>query len=334
MDAGLHLALAAWVHARSGGQGFLACPELPVPLQLVDLSAPGSMTDLGRAWEFAQLTNGDVRRGQPARSAAVHPPLWVRHRQLLQRMQFATRSWSAAEEDQLRAARAVLFSDGPGGFPVPSPAFTLYQEYRSVHDDLQAQGAPPEELTALLAEWLVVGHKAAVEAALSTVSRLASRSTLPTAERQRLMLADELLPASADGSYAATTFTPLSAVDPGTWLAARVSLDDLDAALPGDLPRAAWDGWRTNRRGHLDLRFVALELHRAWFSAEQYAASDWRVPDGVSASAGDGVHGEVPAHAVRAYLVEVTGSALPGRTVDPPPAPDPYRPADRLRVRA
>ncbi|WP_198671708.1 hypothetical protein, partial [Desertihabitans aurantiacus] len=25
---------------------------------------------------------------------------------------------------------------------------------------------------------------------------------------------------------------------------------------------------------------------------------------------------------------------LPGRTVDPPPAPDPYRPADRLRVRA
>ncbi|MVA76682.1 hypothetical protein GC722_11705 [Auraticoccus sp. F435] len=326
MQSGLHVALAAWVHSQAGSPGFLACPELPVPLQLVDFAAPTSMDDLNRAWEFAELTNGELRLGSPARTAGPEGPLWTRHRRLLERMEFATRSWSDSEDAEFAAARAVLFTDGQGGFPVPSPTFTRYQEYRGLHTTLLEQGAGPEELTALLAEWVVSGHKAAVESALATVLRLGLRSSRPVAERERAALHEDLLPTTADHRWAPTGFTPLSAVDRSTWLEGRASLEELDRALPPETPREVWESWRANRVGEVRLRFVALSLHRSWFSVEQYAAQDWRLPDQTLASAGDGRTGPVPAYATTAYLVEVVDLAVAPRVEEPAPAPDPVRP--------
>ncbi|SDD29241.1 hypothetical protein [Auraticoccus monumenti] len=326
MQSGLHVALAAWVHSQVAGEGFLACPELPVPLVLADFASPRSMTDLQRAWEFAQLTNGEVGLGAPARVAGAGGPLWSRHRRLLERMEFATRSWSELEDAELAAARAVLFTDGQGGFPVPSATFNRYQEYRALHTTMLEQGAGAAELTAVLAEWVVAGDKAAVESALATVLRLGLRSTRAVAERERLALHEDLLPTTADHSFAPTGFTPLSAVDPTTWLEGRATLDELDRALPPEAPRDTWDAWWANRVGEVRLRFVVLSLHRSWFTVEQYAARDWRLRDGEQASAGDGRAGSVPAYAARAYLVEVVELAVASRVVEPAPAPPPGRP--------
>ena len=325
MDAGLHIGIAAWIHAQGDTRGFAVSPALPIAMSVGDLQVATTMHDVVRAWEFAQLANGEVREGRPLDGSAS--PLWARHHRLLSEMDFAARAWDADEQAELDAALAVLFLPGP--FPEPTPGYLLYEEYRKAHLDLEQTSASPADIAAVLALWVIAGRKIEVETAHATISRLMQRSSRPIAESERLMLHPDLLLSSPSGGYAPTTATPVSAADESTWLHGQASVDELDRAVADSPARGQWTAWRANRQGAIRFRFVALTLHRSWFTPSLYERRDWRLADGAIASAGDGVAGPVPAFADRMYLARVESMQLSGGDTGPRPG----EPADGRPIR-
>ncbi|MFD2091137.1 hypothetical protein [Blastococcus deserti] len=334
---GLHIGLAAWIAARREGDGFPAWPALPLETRLVDLEALQTVHDLARAAEFARMVNFLPQKGAYADPFGGTQPLWGLHRDLLGRMVFAVRAWTAAEDEQWRAARRILWEEGPDGSPRMTSAFRLYDELRLAYQQLVEAGAGAAELTVAHAAWTATGHKLEVEAALATINRLARRSSLPQAENERLSLEPDRLPATTDGSYAVTTFSPVSAVRVETWLTAEATLDELEAAVGDAQPRAKWTAWRSVRTGAVRFRYAVLDLHRAWFTGTLYRADDWRLGDGSVAAAGDGAGGQIPAYVRSVYLVSLEEV----RTGPKPPLPDPRPPpfprfpvvVDRVRPR-
>ena len=75
MDAGLHIGIAAWIHAQGDTRGFAVSPALPIAMSVGDLQVATTMHDVVRAWEFAQLANGELREGRPLDGSAS--PLWA-----------------------------------------------------------------------------------------------------------------------------------------------------------------------------------------------------------------------------------------------------------------
>lgn len=317
MPDGLHVGLAAWIDAQRAAGGFTTWPALPFGTRLLNVEAVRTMGDLSWAAEFARMVNFTPYKGRYAEPFAGSRPLWETHRDLLSRMVFAIRTWSAEEDREWAAARSALYETGPGGFPVMTPAFQLYDELRIAYRELAEAGADPAHLAAAYAAWATAGRRAEIDAALATIGRLARRSSLPQAEAERLALTPELLPATADGSYAATSFAPMSAVRDTSWLHAEASLDELAEALGEAEPKAKWTAWRAARTGSVQFRYAVLDIHRPWFTRTLYEADDWRLAGDAAASAGDGLTGELPAYVRSVYLVRVDDL----KTDAKPPAP-------------
>ena len=319
MQDGLHVGLAAWVGKQRVEDDFVVWPALPLPAELDGIEKVATMVDLARVAEFAQLVNFVPRNGTYATPFNAAQRLWVVHRDLLQRMAFAMRTWTAAENTEWNRAVSRLYETGGGESPRMTREYRRYEECRVAYTDLLASGATPEELTQAYAEWAVNG-KVEIEAALATVSRLAQRSTAPQAAEQQTLLDPAFLPSTSDGSYAATEFAPLSATRPKTWLAAKVTFNDLELAIGSRGPKEKWSAWRNTRSGTVGFRFVALDLRRSWFSQGIYEADDWRL-SGEPVSFGDGIHGQLPAYVSSVYLVIVDEVR-----VDPRPKINPESP--------
>lgn len=318
---GLHIGLAAWIAARRDSDDFPAWPALPFEARLVDLEALQTVQDLARAAEFARMVNFTPRKSTYAEPFATSRPLWRLHHEVLGRMVFAVRAWTAMEDEQWRAARARLWEEGTAGTPRMTAAFRLYEELRLAYQVLVDAGAGPSELAVAHAAWTAIGQKLEVEAALATINRLARRSSLPQAEAERLSLEPDRLPATVDGSYAATTFSPLSAVRDETWLQAEATLDELAAAVGDTEPREKWTAWRSARTGSVRFRYAVLDVHRAWFTGSLYQADDWRFDDESVASRGDGADGQIPAYVRSVYLVSLEDVRTGPRPLPPPPPP-------------
>jgi hypothetical protein len=315
--------VAAWVNAQRGSDAFATWPAMPLPTELTVLETVQTMADLARAAEFARMVNFTPRKGKYAEPFTGKSPLWETHRRLLGRMLFAIRPWTAEEDAQFSAARAKLYVEGANGFPTMTPAFKLYDELRIAYDSLVAAGAGSAELAAAHAAWTLSGHKVEIEAALATVNRLARRSSVVEAEAERLALEPDRLLSTVDGSYAATTFSPLSAVREDAWLRAEATFDELDQAVGDAEPRGKWTAWRAARTGSLRFAYTALDLHRPWFTQTLYEADDWRFSDQSVAANGDGVGGEIPAYVRSVYVARVedirTDSTAPSEAGATPP---------------
>jgi hypothetical protein len=330
MPDGLQVGIAAWMGGRRGTDDFVVWPAMPVPASLNGIEAVASMSDLARAAEFAYLVNFVPRKGHYAEPFGPDGSLWEIHRNLLQRMSFAARTWTDEEEAERNAASARLYEQGPDG-PRMTRAYQRYEECRAAYKDLQTSRADPDELAKAFAEWVVNG-KVEIEVAIDTLARLAQRSSLPLADEQKARLDPTLLAASADGSYAVTEFAPLTAVRSETWLSVEVTFNDLEQAI-GVGPREKWAAWRANRagaEGTVRFRFAALDLRRSWFSQTIYAADDWRI-DGEPISIGDGINGRLPAVVSSVYMAIVDEiksiprpKPEPGRS--PPMVVPPHKP--------
>lgn len=302
---GLHVGLAAWITMQRASEGFVTWPAIPFSTELTTLESSLTMANLKRVEEFARLVNFCPQKGQYAEPFSQSRLLWEVHRGLLESMEFALRPWTEAEDASWKSAKNILYETDSGGREAVSNVFRLYDEYRIAYSELAAAGADAPALTKVLADWLTIGRKMEVELALSTLNRLALRSSLPEAQSAALALNPSLLPATDDDSYAPTTFSPASAVSADTWLTAEASLEELDRAV-GDLqPRSKWDAWRANRSGVVRFRFAALEIRRPWFQSTLYNADDWRLRDDATASTGDGTGGILPAYVAALYLAVV-----------------------------
>ena len=325
MDSGVHIGLAAWLHHRCDGEGFLAWPAAPVSMQLARLEGAENSQDMARVAEFSRLVNFVARPGRPAQPFASQP-LWSVHAGVLQRMQFAQRAWTDAENETFLRARAVLYGDDG----TTTPLFQLYQEFRAAYDDLLLAGASAEELRDVMLGWELEGGKSVVEAARATVERLTSRSTLSAAVAERDGL--EFLPVDPSGAdYAMTGFAPISVLDTSGWVSASVVLGDLDGAVARapQRQRETWTRWRRGKTGTVTFRFAILQVDRDWFSPQLYGADDWTLSDEVvSDGASDG---SLPAYPARVYLVRgVSWKGEPAKPRPPAPAPPPVRPVPML----
>lgn len=310
MDNGVHIGLAAWLHHRCDGDGFLAWPGAPVAMRLARLEGAESAQDMARVAEFSRLVNFVARRGQQAQPFS-RPALWSVHADLLGRMDFAQRAWTNAENAAFLAARTTLY--GPDGM---TPLYLLYQEFRRAHQDLLAVAASADVLREAMVGWELEGGKSEIETALATVQRLTSRSTLSAAQAEQTGLF--MLPVDPSGAdYAMTGFAPISALDTSGWIAAKVSLSDIDGAVARapQTERRPWTNWRRGKSGALTFRFAVLLVDRDWFTPDLYGADDWTLSEDAVVSDG-GQHGLLPAYPARVYMVRDV-------TLDSPPAKPP-----------
>ncbi|WP_405810433.1 hypothetical protein OG729_37015 [Streptomyces sp. NBC_00210] len=312
---GLHVAVAAWIDAKRTYSGFLSVPTGPLAVTPGELEpvVTGVTTadELALAAEFAFLTNFVPRKGTPADPFGPRPTLWTVHRETLAEMRFAAQTLSAAEARELEQARAVLYTQDEDGRAAPSAQFLAYQEMRAVVDQLEDRHSLPDVLQLAYADWLVLGHKLEVEAALAVLDRLARRSSRTDAALERAGLEDTLLSRSADLAFAPTYFAPLSATQEPTWTRVRVSYADLRAAVPGDAAAHARAFLSSTAEGYCEFGYAVLDVLRAWFSYRLYLADDWRMPEGQSVSTGSGTEGRIPAYPQSVYLARVLELSTP-----------------------
>lgn len=322
MQDGLHIGLAAWINQLRNTGSFAAYPALPIETALVDLATIQSVQDLARAAEFARLVNFVPRQGQVAAPFGDAGLLWRVHRDLLGQMDFATAPWTATELAEYRAARDILYTTDAAGLPGPSPRHLLYVELRNAYQDLVNSGGQPEEIAQALADWLVLGHKQAIEDAFEVIARLSRRSSRTRAQAEHLALNEDPpgvgLRQHDDLPFAPTYFAPLSAIARHTWMEARVSFADLEQAVGTTAPESGWwRAFRANRAGEVHFDYAALTCIRPWFSPALYGADDWKFANGAAASAGNGTDGPLPAYVDTVYLASVRNVTI---------APKPSRP--------
>ncbi|PIL22097.1 hypothetical protein P775_01115 [Puniceibacterium antarcticum] len=325
MQTGLHIGLAAWLHANCDGAGFASWPSAPHQTALARLESAQDGADMARVAEFSRMVNFAAQKDQPAEPFAA-TALWHVHAQIIRRMIFAERAWTEWETREFDAARAMLYTEGPLGLPQMTARYSLYQEHSNGYTDLVLTDASDLEISAAMTAWIVEGSKLDIEAAQATITRLAGRSTLPLADADRLRV-DGVLPVDPAGlPYAMTGFSPISAVYEAGWLNAEVDLQDLQRALdhsPAGL--RAWQSWVGTRMGSVRFRYAVLSLHRDWLTEAIYAADDWTL-SGSGVSDGTGAKGVLPAIPNRVYLVREAELRLE----NPRPAPAP-RPANPLQ---
>ncbi len=304
MQNGLNIGIGSWIDARQSASALPAFPTTAIPFELRhfgDLSTPA---DLARAVELSLLANRVDNGGTVYESNAIPAYLWERHRQTVGTMESALSTLSTAEREALARADAVLF--GLDGFSI-SERYTIYMETRRIHEDMVLQGASPSEVNGAYQDWVVLGHKVEVEAALATKVTL-GRGT------SRLKAADdvsriELALGSLGGEVpiAPTLFTPISAVSTEHWTEAEVDLQALEDAIRPQVSLTAWRQFRQNKNGKVRFRFATIELMRAWFSVSIYEADDWRLPAGSQTVVADGLghEGQLPAYFSRLYMAQI-----------------------------
>ncbi|MFF3691458.1 hypothetical protein [Streptomyces sp. NPDC002187] len=312
---GLYLAIAAWIDKKRAYPGFLSVPRGPLPVTPVELetivTGVRTSTDLARAAEFSLMANFVPRKGHAAQPFGPTDPLWLVHRETLSDMEFATQSLTAEEAGDLDRARGVLYTTDAQGRPTLSEAFLAYQEMGRVAELLEDEGAEPEAVQAAYADWLVLGHKSEVEAALGALNRLAGRSSRADATRELRDLQDEALSRSADTTFAPTYFAPLSAAQETTWAHVRISYAELRAAVPSGADTSTRPFLTSTADGHVEFLYAVLEIMRPWFSARLYQADDWRLAGDQVISTGSGVEGRTPAYPQSVYLARVTAVSTP-----------------------
>jgi hypothetical protein len=307
MQDGLHVGLAAWINEQRRAGGFTVCPASPIPTALVDLEAIKDVHDLAKVAEFARLVNFVPRQGQPADAfSSSAMPLWAVHRNMLDRMEFATEPWTSAERAAYHAARATLYTHDASGRASPSQTLLLYEEMRKAYEDLESSGADQAELAQAMADWIVLGSKQAVEDAIGTILRLAGRSSRGQVQDERALLEPSRLLLSGDMPFASTYFAPISAIVRQTWLEATVGFDDLARAVGSGPDSGRWQAYRANRDGEVVFDYVVLTCLRPWYTPALYGADDWRLGDaGPIVSQGNGTDGVLPAYVDAVYLASV-----------------------------
>ncbi len=306
MDAGLHYGLAAWINGLRPTDDFVNCPTLPTAIDLVDLESIQNMDDLAKAADFARLTNFIPRQSGPIDTATN---LWQTHYEVLKDMEFATRPWDGEDRAAYNAAFDLLYLTDELGFRTRSEQLVLYDEYKRALQDAETSGGTPSELHQAVTDWIALGHKLEIEAAMATMNRLTLRSSLTLAENEKnsLEAPDGIaFRHQSDRHFAPVYFSPISAVAKETWMEANVKLSDMDVAAGKTHYAGPWRGYRSKKEATVTFKYTVLDCSRSWFSTELYQADDWKLDeDHGLAAAGDGKNGKLPAYVHSVYLASV-----------------------------
>lgn len=322
MQRGLDIAIACWIHEQHGSDGLPALPAVSIPFELRHFSTVTTSEDLERAATLALYANRIPGSGTDYEAGAVPAYLWDRHKANIQDMIHAVAILSDEERGELARVDAILYK--PDGYSI-SDRYALYREYRQIHQDLQLQNADPALVNSAYTDWVVMGHKAAIEEALAAKVALAKSTSRLSAAEDVTKIDIALGALGAGNEFAPTLFAPISAASTEHWSEAEVDLQALEDAMAPEVQRAAWNAYRGNKTGKVHFRYIGVDLLRSWFTASIYQADDWRLADGADGpiAAGDGHRGRLPAYYSRLYLAQILDirEVKPSRPEPSPPAP-------------
>lgn len=311
MSPGLHIGLAGWLSAVQSSEGFYTSTVVPQAINLVDLEAIQSMEDLSKVSDFSTLTNAIPKQGQLISDSSV---LWRKHRQILETMQFALRPWTQLEREQYDGAVNFLYTLDPDGHRVPSEQYLLYQEMKSVYESQVLSGGAQVDIQSAMADWIAIGYKMEVEHALMVIDQLTARTSITSAQDEKLSLAEPTGAAllhQSNSHFAPVYFSPISAIDQTTWLRAEVTFSEIDDCMAGTDFVSSWQSYRANKHGSITFKYAILQCHRPWFSNSIYEANDWILPTGhEKVSKGNGVEGQLPAYIDAVFLVSIESIKL------------------------
>jgi hypothetical protein len=225
-------------------------------------------------------------------------------------MQFAMRAYDEADARRLAEARKLLYVTDESGWQVPSPTYLAYQEFRRIVEQLEEGSHTAEELKEAYADWVAIGYKTEVDAALAVLDRLAHRSSQTDADRERYSLADEFLLSSGEQRFAPTYFAPLSASHETSWTRVVVPYSELRRLAPA-IAGAANMFAQGASDGECEFTYTVLNVLRPWLSAQLYQADDWKLGSGDLVSDGAGVSGRIPAYPESVYVVRILRMSPP-----------------------
>ncbi|WP_088889072.1 hypothetical protein [Leptolyngbya ohadii] len=331
MQDGLHIGLAAWINAQRKADGFPVYPALPIVTELANFESIQGVADIAKGFEFSRLVNFIPRQGQVADTFSDSAVLWRVHRDILAQMDHATEPWTSAERASYEAARQVLYTTDASGFPAPSQRLMLYEEMKNAYQDVSQNGGSATEIAQALTNWLILGHKQAIEDAFETISRLYARSSRSQAEREALLLNQDPPGVGfehyGDREFAPTYFAPISALLRETWMEAKVSFDDLERAVGNTPGTGKWTAYRANRTGEVTFNYAVLQCIRPWYTPTLYQTDDWKLNDTSQVvSKGNGTEGLLPAYVDAVYLVSVKNVTSQQKPPTEPPTKPPMKP--------
>lgn len=315
MDSATQLALMSKAKKVFGSDGtFLSFPVSPLPYskRLLDFYSQQNADDLRQSLQnlqaFSMLVN--LIPSDEAWLPEETRFLWEAYEQVLKQANFASVTRTPEEEATYQAAFAYLriaLADGSGQ---DSPATISYRQHKDAYllaqqkylaakstaecaiDPLEKQRwlevdepAQRAQLDALQAEWIMVGHKAEVEAAQSTVISLGARSPLQTwAEWNSRFNRDlDAMSGAADTSTVFPSFfAPANALDEGAWKPFKLSEEEVKvllSAAPAELrARFSAEGTDSSVKS-LAFEFSSAAIVRPWFVADAFRARFWRFAD-------------------------------------------------------
>lgn len=306
LDPATQLALMAKANrVFADADTFLSFPLTPLVLNRRDLtfSLTGNADAVRRSQralrEFSTLVNR-LPSGE-AWEFADGQLLWDAYDQLLRDAELAESTRTREEERRYQDALALLRDEGVSAAyeqcrDAHASAQQLYVADRSsaeLSDDPDArqrwQATESErraELDALLLDWLVRGHKDAVESARSAVSQLSAKSPLTTWDTWRGAFSldiDGMIDPSQGSLVFPTFFSPDNALADGSWSPFELGAREI-AALVAQAPaevRARLDAASgSSPPNTLRFEFSSALLVRSWFDEETLRARFWRLPRG------------------------------------------------------
>ncbi|MEW6371245.1 MAG: hypothetical protein AB1584_09940 [Pseudomonadota bacterium] len=254
---------------------------------LVDFSTFANAIPDGRVWQ----TLGD------------RPTLPQVYRRVLEQSEVAALPEDPQDLEQLRAARALLFTNGPDGTPVDTPAYAAYKTCRDAYilvsqnynsakasgelggdEARQAWEAAEPELRAARDRasqaWLVEGHRAEIDDALAKIALL-NQKTPTTAWDEWKMRSEKGIGTVTDLAqmpFWPTYISPANACENG-WQLMKLTRGEvltLQGNAPEQLKARIGSAGNAIEVDELEFEYTSAKLHRPWFDSAVFSSRFWR----------------------------------------------------------
>lgn len=253
-----------------------------------------------------------------------HPILNRVYEKFLHHSEFAGKV--GANTSELEKAKSFLFPENEDGIPVQSEAYKLYIEYEDRYFELNLKiseasssdssfevEALKKKLERLQAEWITIGRKNEVEAALKVLNtsdaeagyedeRNAFIGLLESRQRERL---------SSTQNYAAVTLSPLKPLiepdEDGLWRKIALTASDVSHYLNPevcqlfDIGQEELDYVLKNFKS-ASMEYLHVLLNREWLSKDFLTARYWNSPNSFLSDGKGG--GESPTSISSAYFIK------------------------------
>jgi len=265
-------------------------------------TAEGARVALTGLVDFSTFANA-IPDGRVWQTLADRPTLPQVYRRVLEQSEVAALPEDPQDLEQLRAARAVLFTNGPDGNPLDTPAYTAYKTCRDAYilasqnyNDKKTSGelggdaarqaweaAEPDLRAArdrAAQAWLVEGHRAEIDDALAKIALLNQKTPTTSWDEWKLRSEKGIGTVSdlAQMPFWPAYISPANACENG-WQLMKLNhgeVQTLQASAPEQLKARIGSAGAAFEVDELEFEYTSAKLHRPWFDSAVFSSRFWR----------------------------------------------------------